>query len=342
MKSMTITQRSGMALCWCLLLLLLAACSHSQHRADLYPPLWRIHSTAHSNSVWLFGTVHTMPRGKSSRLRKIQRVLSGVSPRLLRAPWVSNAIYNALVSSEKLVIELDLNRELRNDNARLLAYINDELQSMPVTAENLPTLHEYDLDQATQQALRAEAASRGIAIKDLRDLPLPAILLVLSIVPSAELTTLAQPGAEDWLVALMRLRDRRIVGLEQRDSRLQALTKVFMQSRRDQHEKIIRDYLATSLNTSDNIEADLERIYSNWLRGDTPQRQLSRMRFAARYAEIYQAFISHRNSLWLDEIARLADSGERVFIAVGEAHLYGPDNLRELLAQRGYRIERIH
>ena len=330
-----------MNLCWSLLLLALAACSHPQQRADLYPPLWKIHSTAHSNSVWLFGTVHTMPRGKSSRLQKIQRVLSGVSPRLLRPPWVSNAIYNALVTSEKLVIELDLNRELRNDNASLFAYINDELQAMPVTAENLPPLHEYDLDQDTQQALRSAAASRGIAVKDLRDLPLPAVLLVLSIVPSAEFTTLAQPGAEDWLVALMRLRDRRIVGLEQRDSRLQALTTVFVQSGREQHEKILRNYLATSLNTSDDIEADLERIYSNWLRGDTPQRQQSRMQFAARYAEIYQAFISRRNMLWLDEIVRLADSDERVFIAVGEAHLYGPDNLRNLLVQRGYRIERI-
>jgi len=328
-----------------LCVVMLAACGGIEQRRQNHPPLWKIHSAHHDNNVWLFGTMHTMPRGKSTRMRKVQRVLSGVSPRLVRPPWVSNQIFGALVSSEKLVIELGPSGDLRNDPDRLLQHVEREWQNllaeMPGLA-NLPTLGELKLDEETTRALQSEASSRNIAFKRLQDLPLPAVLLLFSVVPNAAFTALSQPGAEDWLVATMRLRDRRIDGLEQRDGRLLALATTLTQTDRSDYARVIEDYLATSLQTSTDVEADLERIYANWLRGDSPVRQQSRMQFAKRYPEIHQAFIAQRNLQWLDEITRLTDSGERVFIAVGESHLYGPGNLRELLTRRGYRLQRIH
>ncbi|MBU1188426.1 MAG: TraB/GumN family protein [Gammaproteobacteria bacterium] len=328
-----------------LCVVMLAACSGLEQRRQNHPPLWKIHSAHHDNNVWLFGTMHTMPRGKSTRMRKIQRVLSGVSPRLVRPPWVSNEIFTALVSSEKLVIELGPSADLRNDPDRLMQHVEREWQDLQTemsAAAGLPKLGELRLDAETTRALQNEASSRNIAFKRLQDLPLPAVLLLFSIVPNAAFTALSQPGAEDWLVATMRLRDRRIDGLEQRDGRLLALVTTLMQTDRSDYARVIKDYLATSLQTSTDVEADLERIYANWLRGDSPARQQSRMQFAARYPEIHQAFIAQRNFQWLDEITHLTDSGERVFIAVGEAHLYGPGNLRELLTHRGYRLQRIH
>lgn len=328
-----------------LCVVMLAACSSLEQRQQNHPPLWKIHSAHHDNNVWLFGTMHTMPRGKSTRMRKIQRVLSGVSPRLVRPPWVSNEIFTALVSSEKLVIELGPSRGLRDDPDRLLQHVEREWQDLltdRAAAAEMPTLGELKLATETTRAMQNEALSRNIAFKRLQDLPLPAVLLLFSMVPNAAFTALSQPGAEDWLVAMMRLRDRRIDGLEQRDGRLHALVTTLMQTDRSDYARVIEDYLATSLQTSTDVEADLERIYANWLGGDSPARQYSRMQFAERYPEIHQAFISQRNLQWLDEITRLTDSGERIFIAVGEAHLYGPGNLRELLTDRGYRLQRIH
>ena len=323
---------------------LLLSCSQPMHRDLGYPPLWQVESAQHDNEVWLFGTVHIMPKGKSSRLQTVQRVLSGISPRMQRAPWVSNQLFSAVKKSQRLVIELDLNRALRNDQTRLLAHVREEMLDITAVlpdARQLPTLQDYDFDDDLLHMLQTEASSRNLVFSDMTDLTLPAILLLFSVAPSDRFTTQAQPGAEDWLMAMMRLHDRRISGLEQRDSRLQALTTVFVQSQVDEHETIMRDYLATSLSSSDDIEADLMRVYAEWLGGDSPERQRSRALFTQRYPEIYQAFVSQRNVLWLDEIVRHIDSGERVFIAVGEAHLYGPDNLREMLVREGYRIQRI-
>jgi len=329
---------------WLCVAVLLVACGQQKPGDADYPPLWKIESSRHSNAVWLFGTMHTMPRGKSSRLKSVQSVISRVGPRLKRPPWVSNELLSALTRSERLVIELDLNRELRNDADRLLEYVRQEMLDIgkiEPRASQLTVLQDYNFDDGILQALNDEAKRRNLSIKDLNELTLPAVLLLLSLAPNIELTTQSLPGAEDWLVAVMRLRDRRINGLEQRDRRLLAVTRVFVQSRTHRHEQIIRDYLATSLYTSDNVEADLNRIYANWVHGDSPARQRSRALFAKRFPEIYQAFISQRNDLWLEEIIRYVDSGERIFIAVGEAHLYGPDNLREMLVREGYSLLQI-
>jgi uncharacterized protein YbaP (TraB family) len=324
--------------------LLLTGCAAMQSNSNVYPPLWKIASPNGQSNVWLFGTVHTMPPGKSYRMQAVQRVLSGVSPRLLRPEWVSNQLYNALVSSNKLIIELDINRQLRNDNDAMLQFLKSDLQRLelhdPEVAQ-LPALHDYHLEQDLLLSLQAEAAARNINLGDLQQLPLPSLLLAFSIRPSNNIEALSLPGAEDWLVALMRLRDRDIAGLEQIDSRQEALTRVFLQVPVSEHVEIMRHYLQTSITSSDSIADDLELIYARWLGGDSPERERSRAMFALRYPAIYKAFISHRNELWLEPIIEQIHSGDRVFIAVGEAHLNGPNNLREMLARKGYQLQRI-
>jgi uncharacterized protein YbaP (TraB family) len=51
--------------------------------------------------------------------------------------------------------------------------------------------------------------------------------------------------------------------------------------------------------------------------------------------------LDERNPALADGIAALHASGKRVFAAVGSLHMIGPTGLPALLAQRGYRVERI-
>jgi uncharacterized protein YbaP (TraB family) len=51
--------------------------------------------------------------------------------------------------------------------------------------------------------------------------------------------------------------------------------------------------------------------------------------------------LDERNPALADGIDALHGSGQRVFAAVGSLHMIGPQGLPALLAQRGYRVERI-
>ena len=51
--------------------------------------------------------------------------------------------------------------------------------------------------------------------------------------------------------------------------------------------------------------------------------------------------LQHRNEAWLPKILALLDQDKTILITVGAGHLVGPGNLRDLLEQRGYHLERL-
>ena len=57
--------------------------------------------------------------------------------------------------------------------------------------------------------------------------------------------------------------------------------------------------------------------------------------------EAYNTVFANRNKRWVEQLERL--SGERpgtYFVLVGSGHFFGPDNIRELLERKGYKIEK--
>jgi uncharacterized protein YbaP (TraB family) len=81
---------------------------------------------------------------------------------------------------------------------------------------------------------------------------------------------------------------------------------------------------------AESDEAELGR-YESWcecLKTEADRRAMRRM-------------LDDRNPALADGIDALHGSGKTVFAAVGSLHLFGPQGLPALLAQRGYRVERI-
>ena len=60
------------------------------------------------------------------------------------------------------------------------------------------------------------------------------------------------------------------------------------------------------------------------------------------YSVLYQNLIVRRNQSWADRIARQLRGGKpgTNFVAVGAAHLAGPDSLLVQLEKRGFKPER--
>jgi uncharacterized protein len=89
----------------------------------------------------------------------------------------------------------------------------------------------------------------------------------------------------------------------------------------------------------------LSRIAKVWADGDYSELARYDEWCECRKTDADRVAMKHmlddRNPALADGIAALHESGKRVFAAVGSLHMIGPLGLPALMAQRGYRVERI-
>jgi uncharacterized protein YbaP (TraB family) len=89
----------------------------------------------------------------------------------------------------------------------------------------------------------------------------------------------------------------------------------------------------------------LRRLATLWADGDLAELQRYEVwcdcvKTAADRAAMVR-LLDDRNPALADRVAELHAVGQRVFAAVGSLHMIGPTGLPALMAQRGYRVERI-
>jgi uncharacterized protein YbaP (TraB family) len=85
---------------------------------------------------------------------------------------------------------------------------------------------------------------------------------------------------------------------------------------------------------------DTDAMNKAWARGDTKTLEgyLDEMTREAG-PEIYAALIRDRNKAWAEEIDTMMKGKGKVFVAVGAAHLLGPDSVPALLRAKGYKVQ---
>lgn len=92
---------------------------------------------------------------------------------------------------------------------------------------------------------------------------------------------------------------------------------------------------------SETARKDPERLQRAWLTGDASTiEQSTREGFLADPA-LREALLTGRNRRWVAAIIPALGQAPRPLIAVGAAHLVGPDGLASLLQAQGYRIRRL-
>ncbi len=66
-----------------------------------------------------------------------------------------------------------------------------------------------------------------------------------------------------------------------------------------------------------------------------------KMSSSAAYQLVFDCFLVPRNKDWVERIVPMTKINTKMFIAVGAAHTIGNDSVQNLLAQRGFKIERV-
>ena len=101
------------------------------------------------------------------------------------------------------------------------------------------------------------------------------------------------------------------------------------------------ELLAGIIDEYRTVSADPGRLRRAWLSGDEDALIEATQNGIMSDPELYEALLADRNRDWIGELAPLLKEGRAPLIAVGTAHLVGPDGLATLLEQQGYSVTRL-
>ncbi|MFM7403275.1 MAG: TraB/GumN family protein [Erythrobacter sp.] len=102
-----------------------------------------------------------------------------------------------------------------------------------------------------------------------------------------------------------------------------------------------RTMLASVVRESERTRKDPTRLQRAWLAGDSVVIEQSTQEGFLADPVLREALLTGRNRRWASALAPVLAKAPRPLIAVGTAHLVGPDGLAALLAAQGYRIRRL-
>lgn len=141
-------------------------------------------------------------------------------------------------------------------------------------------------------------------------------------------------GVDVTLAREFRAKGKSISGLETVDQQLHFLADM------PQEEQVAE--LHEQLQHLDSAQADLLKVIDGWQKGDVDTiAAIENGDFMHDYPELYHRLVVERNARWADRIGTLLSADgptQTIFLAVGAAHLAGPDSVQKMLATRGFTV----
>jgi uncharacterized protein YbaP (TraB family) len=140
-------------------------------------------------------------------------------------------------------------------------------------------------------------------------------------------------GVEMVLQTDARIRRHKVAGLETLEQQLKILAEI--------PEADAIDLLMQSIDDAEKGVALLQEMDEAWNNADL--RSIERIfvdEMKTQAPAAYQHLLVERNQRWSEQIARMLKTPGVKFVAVGTAHLVGPDSVQAQLAKRGIKVSR--
>lgn len=264
------------------------------------PALWVVRN-AHT-TVYLFGTVHLLSDDTH---------------------WHYPALNKALADSDSLTIELT-----DDDSATM--------QSLVLQYGLDPTHPLSDQLSASENAALLQAAQTAGIPGGMQTLQImrPWLAgLTLAVEPLIKAGLDPAHGVDKLLKAQMLQAGKPVNGMETSEQQIRMLA--------DLPTDVQLDFLRSTLRDIDKGPAELTRLISAWKDGDTDSiARIENDEVRQQAPALYQRLLVQRNQAWAGKIAAMLQQPGTVFIAVGAAHLAGPDSVQVQLHKLGVEAAR--
>ncbi|WP_232332691.1 TraB/GumN family protein [Novosphingobium aquimarinum] len=229
--------------------------------------------------------------------------------------WKTPDVARALAASDEIVVEVaDM------DPKRLTA----QFDALSHTA-NLPPLLER-VPPSDRKALATRLDDLGLEHDAFADVETWAAAMTLARAAASN----ADPSYGIDRAVIAAAGNRPVRELEGADAQLRIFDALPEEEQRDLLRAILVD-----------PDAGERALPDSWARGDMEAIVRETKRGLLADPELRAALFTGRNKRWVDKIVARLGAGHRPFVAVGAAHLAGPEGLPALLAAAGYRVIRV-
>ncbi|PYI91892.1 MAG: TraB/GumN family protein [Verrucomicrobia bacterium] len=189
------------------------------------------------------------------------------------------------------------------------------------------------LNGEQRQKLEKIAATYAIPVASLEPMRPWLAALVLAVGPIMKAGYDPKAGVERVLNAQALAEGDKIRGFETAEEQIQILAGL------SDEEQIA--FLNSILDDLEKGLDLLDKLAKAWIDGDTDTiKRLSVDDMKKEAPTVYQKLIVQRNIAWSEKIAAMLKGSGVQQIAVGAAHLVGPDSVQAQLAKRGIKVEK--
>ncbi|CAN5291734.1 TraB/GumN family protein [soil metagenome] len=234
--------------------------------------------------------------------------------------WETQRMRAAMAGADRLVLEA-----AGLDDAAGSQAIFQRMGQSP----NLPPIAQRVAPEQ-RATLEALIAKSGMSEPMLSAYESWAAAMLVSTVMQSELQLSGAHGVEPALTDDFRAAGKPVEGLETIEQQFALFDHL--------PEKTQRAFLSETVGQAGDVRAQFDRMMAAWLKGDTRAIAHDFVSELASEPELVGPLLTDRNRAWADRVAGMHG---KPFIAVGAAHLAGPDNLIALLQAKGFKVERV-
>ena len=253
------------------------------------------------STIYLIGTMHLLKHDAEWKAEKAKRALHEA-----RELWLEIADFDDQAAVAPLIAKLGVDPQ-HPLSTKLNETQRAKLEKIAAT---------YKIPSATLEPLRPWLAA-----------------VVLTETPILNAGYDPKAGVERILAAQAKTEGAKILGFETAEQQMHLLADL------SEEEQIA--FLSSTL---DDLEKGLElldQLAKAWIDGDVATiARISIDEIKNEAPTVYEKLLVRRNIAWAEKIEKMLKGSGTHMIAVGAAHLAGPDSVQEQLAKRGTKVER--
>ena len=290
--------------------LLLGACNNAPDPVTLNtvktgtPALWKVTGTrpGQTGTAYMFGTIHILPEDVEWRTPELEAAIADSDRLVIEVLGLDDT-----QSAGRIFSRLAISPGQENLEVRIKPSLRDDLDRI-IDAANIPKRSLNRMETWAAALSLASAQTRGLGLD-------------------------SSGGVEKKLTAQFTEAGKPIEALETIEGQLGYFDRL--------PEAQQRQMLTSVVEESGDSQQAFEQLFNAWMTGDVDQIVTLTDTGILIDPKTREYLLVLRNQDWAEQLDKRLQKPGTSFIAVGAAHLAGPDAVQATLAERGYKIEKI-